>query len=68
MGVAQQVGRLVRIWRDEDVTVKQYALLDDGKQYRVDMVQHLRDEDGLKVTDLTLSRLDGNFDVEGVDG
>ena len=68
MGVSQQVDRLVRIWRDENITVKQYALLDDGKQYRVDMVQHLLDDDGLKVTDLTLSRLDDNFDVEGVGG
>ena len=69
MGVQQQVDRLIRIWRDENVTVKQYAILDDGKQYRVDMVQHLLDEDGLKVTDLTLFRLDENFDVaEGVDG
>lgn len=68
MGVSQQVDRLVRIWRDESVHVRQYALLDDGKQYRIDMVQHLLDEDGLKVTDLTLFRLDDNFDVEGVDG
>lgn len=70
MGVQQQVDRLIRIWCDENVTVKQYALLDDGKQYRIDMVQHLLDEYGLKVTDLTLSRLDDNFDVaaEGVDG
>lgn len=69
MGVQQQVDRLIRIWRDESVSVKQYALLDDGNQYRVDMVQHLLDEDGLKVTDLTLFRLDENFDVaEGVDG
>ena len=70
MGVQQQVDRLIRIWRDENVTVKQYAILDDGKQYRVDMVQHSLDEDGLKVTDLTLFRLDENFDVvaEGVDG
>ena len=70
MGVQQSVDRLVRIWRDESITVKQYALLDDGKQYRIDMVQHLLDDDGLKVTELTLSRLDDNFDVaaEGVDG
>ena len=67
MGVSQQVDRLVRIWRDENVSVKQYALLDDGNQYRIDMVQQLTDEDGLKVTDLTLYRLDQNFDVEGVE-
>lgn len=63
MGVQQQVDRLVRIWRDDSVTVKMYAILDDGNQYRIDMVQHMTDEDGLKVTDLTLYRLDDNFDV-----
>lgn len=69
MGVEQRVDRLVRIWRNEDAHVRQYAILDDGKQYRVDMVQHMLDEDGLKVTDLTLFRLDENFDIaEGVSG
>lgn len=66
-GVQQQVDRLVRIWRDDTVTPKMYAVLDDGNQYRIDMVQHMTDNDGLKVTDLTLFRLDDNFDVVGVD-
>lgn len=67
MGVQQQVDRLVRIWRDDSVTVNMYAVLDDDKQYRIDMVQHMIDEDGLKVTDLTLYRLDDNFDVVEAD-
>lgn len=62
-GVQQQVDRLVRIWRDDNVTPKMYAVLDDGNQYRIDMVQHMTDNDGLKVSDLTLYRLDDNFDV-----
>ena len=66
LGVSQQVDRLVRIWR-ADVSVKQYAVLDDGNQYVIDMVQHAEDEDGLKITDLTLRRLDSNFDVEEAD-
>lgn len=66
MGVAQQVDKLVRIWRT-DVSIKQYAVLDDGKQYVIDMVQESEDEDGLKVADLTLRRLDDNFDVVEAD-
>lgn len=66
LGVSQQVDRLVRIWR-MDVTPRQYAVLDDGNQYRIDLVQHSEDEDGLKVTDLTLFRLDDNFDVQEAD-
>ena len=35
----------------------------DKKQYRFDNVQHLIDEDGLKITDLTLRSLDKLYDV-----
>ena len=66
MGVSQQVDKLVRIWR-KDVEVKQYAVMDDGKQYVIDMVQRSEDEDGLKVSDLTLRRLDDNYDVQEAD-
>ena len=58
--------KLVRIWR-KDVEVKQYAVMDDGKQYVIDMVQRSEDEDGLKVSDLTLRRLDDNYDVQEAD-
>ena len=40
-----------------------YAVTEDKKQYRIDNVQHLLDEDGLKITDLTLRRLDKLYDV-----
>lgn len=67
-GVNQQVDKLVRIWRNEEVEAGDYTILDnpvvDGsKQYRIDAVQHLYDDDGLKVTDLTLSRLENFYDV-----
>ena len=65
MGVDQRIDKLIRMWRDEDVTVHDYAVLDDGHQYRIDNVQHLLDEDGLKVTDLTLYRLEDNYAVQG---
>lgn len=61
--VNQQIDKLVRIWRNEDVEVNWYVILEDDKQYRVDAVQHLYDDDGLKVTDLTLSRLENYYDV-----
>ena len=63
LGVQQQVDRLVRIWFDANITTRQYVII-DKQQYRIDMVQHMTDEDGIKVTDLTLFRLDENFDVE----
>lgn len=65
MGVDQRIDKLIRIWRDDKVSVKDYAILDDAcnEQYRIDNVQHLLDEDGLKVTDLSLYRMDQNYSL-----
>lgn len=62
-GVNQQVDALVRIWRNTDIRINDYAILDGGDQYRIDVVQHVLDEDGLEVTDLTLQRLETNYDL-----
>lgn len=67
MGVNEQVDMLVRIWRDTAVRIGMYAVLENGEQYRIDNVQQTHDEDGLKVTDLTLRRLDALYDVEKQD-
>ena len=55
---------MARIWQDRKVHIGMYALLDTGEQYRIDNVQHLSDDSGLKVTDLTLRRLDKHYDVD----
>ena len=64
-GVNQDISLLIRIWR-YPVKIGMYAVLsmseNDG-QYRITNVQHLLDDDGLKVTDLTLSALEENYDV-----
>lgn len=63
-GVNEQVDMLVRIWQDRSIRIGMYALVNDEEQFRIDNVQHLTDEDGLKVTDLTLRRVDDLYDVE----
>lgn len=71
MGVNERVDMLIRIWREPTVRIGMYALLTDyegqvnenGDQYRIDNVQHLLDDDGLKVTDLTLYRMDELYEV-----
>lgn len=63
LGVDQKIDAIVRIWRNTQVHINHYAVLEDSNQYRIDFVQHLTDEDGLEVTDLTLSRLEQNYDV-----
>ena len=64
-GVNQQIDLLIRVWR-MSVQIGQYAVLEmseNNGQYRITNVQNLMNDDGLKVTDLTLSRLDSNYDV-----
>jgi len=63
-GVNEQVDMLVRIWQDRGIRIGMYALI-GGEQYRIDNVQHLYDGDGLRVTDLTLERLEELYDVPG---
>lgn len=70
MGVSERVDMLIRIWR-APARIGMYAVLTDyegqenpeGDQYRIDNVQHLLNEDGLKVTDLTLYRLEDLYDI-----
>lgn len=69
-GVSERIDIMIRIWR-APVRIGMYALLTDyedqenpdGDQYRIDNVQHLFDDNGLKVTDLTLYRLEELYDV-----
>lgn len=64
-GVSERVDMLIRIWR-APVRIGMYAVLTDyegqenpdGDQYRIDNVQQLIDSNGLKVTDLTLYRME----------
>lgn len=63
-GVNEFVDLLARIWYDGTIRIGMYAVLDDtGEQFRIDNVQHMFNDDGLRVTDLTLSRMEDYFDV-----
>lgn len=62
-GVSQQIDRLIRIERDESVEIGMVAKI-DGATYRIDNIQHLFDEFNLKCTDLTLSRLEEDFNAD----
>lgn len=71
-GADMQVDMVIRIW-DEGVrpSIGYYAILTDykwqdnpcGDQFRIDLVQPTINEDGLQVFDLTLSRLENNYDA-----
>lgn len=68
--VEERVDMLIRIWRCP-VRIGMYAVLTDyegqenpdGDQYRIDNVSNNTDENGLKITDLTLYRMDQLYEV-----
>ena len=68
--VMERVDMLIRIWRCP-ARIGMYAVLTDyegqenpeGDQYRIDNVQNLLDRNGLKVTDLTLYRMEELYEV-----
>lgn len=70
-GVGERIDKLIRIWNAPQVRIGYYAVLTDyegqenenGDQYRIDNVQPQIDENGLKVTDITLYRLDELYDI-----
>lgn len=64
MQAKEQISALVSIPGHEDVDFDDIVILDDGiKQYKVSLVQKLWDNDGIKTTKLTLSRLEENYAV-----
>lgn len=64
----KQIDRLIRIWQDRAVDVGCVCLITDGVdtdvQYRVASNQHQVNDEGLKVTDLTLEKVGTLYDVE----
>lgn len=73
LGVNQEISALIRIWRPPlrsdrrpCVEIGMIAVVEESEmdgQYRVDLVQPLRNFDHLDITEITLSRLENNYDV-----
>jgi hypothetical protein len=61
MGADQQIDRIIRIWRTP-VRIGDVVVI-EGEQYRIDNVQPTLDDDSLQVVDLTLRRLEENYDI-----
>lgn len=61
MGVDQQIDRIIRIWRTP-VRIGDVVVI-ESEQYRIDNVQPTLDDDSLQVVDLTLRRLEENYDI-----
>lgn len=63
MGANQRIDLLVRSWYMPDAEAGMYVVLESGNQYRIDNVQHIVDNDGLRVTDLTLQKMEALYDI-----
>jgi hypothetical protein len=68
-GADEQIDMVVRI-QDEGVRpqIGMVAVVDmdnDERQYQITLVQPKTDEDGLRVYDITLRRVNRNYDIEG---
>lgn len=59
-----RVDRMIQIPEGYDIMATSYVLLaEDSRLYRIEEAQHTKDEDGLPVTNLTLRRMDANYDI-----
>lgn len=62
-GVNEQVDMLIRIPHDRSVRIGMYAVLGNDEQFHITNVQQVMNEDNLRCTDLTLSRIEDYYDV-----
>ena len=64
-GVDEQVDMLIRVIQTRTIRIGMYAVLGNGEQFRITNVQHLvAEENNLRYTDLTLERLNDNYELE----
>lgn len=63
-GVNEQVDMLIRIPHDRKARIGMYAMLGNGEQFHIVQVQQIvDDENELRFTDLTLSRIEDYYEL-----
>ena len=65
MQAHQQIDSIVRIWQDRSIGTDDICVLEDGEQHRIGFVQHVKDDDGICITRLTLSHLNERYEING---
>ena len=63
LGADRRVDTVLRIWLNPEVCAGQFVITGNGDQHRIDLVQKTTDDDGLAVMDLTLVKLENNYDI-----
>lgn len=51
------ISDIVHVWQDRNIKSGDICILEDGLQYKCELVQHVLNEDGLPITRITLERL-----------
>lgn len=59
----QLIERMVATYRDMSVTINDIAIMEDGIQYQIRMIQYRKDENGIDIMDLSLERNGDNYEV-----
>ena len=57
------ISDLVHVWQDRNIKPEDICILEDGLQYKCELVQHVLNEDGLPITRITLERLDEEYAI-----
>ncbi len=61
----QQVECVVAVPGWEDIKTTDICVLEGGVQYKIAMVQPGKDDNGLRMTELSLERIDQSYEVPG---
>ena len=59
----EQIDGVIRIWQDRTITNQNICVLEDNLQYKISLIQHTKDDDGVDVTKLTLTRIDEKYEI-----
>lgn len=61
---SQLLDTVLSIYQDRSISSLDIIQLEDGILYKIDMIQHHEDEDGIKITTLSLERLNDEYKFE----
>lgn len=61
--VNEQIDNVVRIWQDRTISINDICILEDGLQYKITFIQHVKNDNGLNITRLTLTRIDEKYEI-----
>lgn len=53
----EKVDEVIHIHQDRNIHAKDIAIMEDDMQYKINFVQHGEDEDGLRISILSLERI-----------